>query len=222
MTFFTCEPPGVGDRVRWVPWCGQMMRDASTPRRREEGARPRPGAHPSGQRRSRGSPTCINLRSQRIVLHIAASRVVPWQTPPMPSPSTTSSRSFLSVADLPPAAIVETLDLADALKAGQATIGRPLDGATVALLFEKPSLRTRVSFEVAIGRLGGRVVTLTGAEIGVGSREPAADVARVLERYVDAIVARVFRHGMLEELAAAASIPVINRSEEHTSELQSH
>ena len=140
----------------------------------------------------------------------------------MPSPSTTSSRSFLSVADLPPAAIVETLDLAAALKAGRATIGRPLEGATVALLFEKPSLRTRVSFEVAIGRLGGRVVTLTGAEIGVGSREPAADVARVLERYVDAIVARVFRHGMLEELAAAASIPVINRSEEHTSELQSH
>lgn len=118
--------------------------------------------------------------------------------------------SFLSVTDLSPAAIAEVLDLAAALRDGRAAVGRPLEGATVALVFEKPSLRTRVSFEVGIGRLGGRSVTLTGGEVGIGSREPAADVAHVLERYVDAIVGRVFRHAMLEELAAAAAIPVIN------------
>jgi ornithine carbamoyltransferase len=86
----------------------------------------------------------------------------------------------------------------------------PLAGRAVALIFQKPSLRTRVSFEVGITRLGGTPVLLSGDEVGLGTREAPTDVARTLERYVDLIVARVFDHGLLEELADAASIPVIN------------
>ena len=87
---------------------------------------------------------------------------------------------------------------------------RPLEGQTWALIFSKSSTRTRVSFEVGITRLGGTPVLLSGDEVGLGTREAPPDVARTLERYVDLIVARVFDHGLLEELADAASIPVIN------------
>jgi ornithine carbamoyltransferase len=118
---------------------------------------------------------------------------------------------FLSVADLDAGAIESLLDLADALKAGQVPAGTPpLAGRAVALIFQKPSLRTRVSFEVGITRLGGTPVLLSGDEVGLGTREAPADVARTLERYVDLIVARVFDHGLLRELADAAAIPVIN------------
>ena len=85
-----------------------------------------------------------------------------------------------------------------------------LKGKILALLFEKPSLRTRVSFEVAMRRLGGDCIYLSPQEVGLGSREPIADVARVLERYVDIIAARTFAHSSVEELARYASIPVIN------------
>jgi len=85
-----------------------------------------------------------------------------------------------------------------------------LSGKTLALLFEKPSLRTRVSFEVAIRQLGGQAIYLSPAEVGLGKRESVADVARVLSRYVDAIVARTFFHNTLEVLASYASVPVIN------------
>jgi ornithine carbamoyltransferase len=85
-----------------------------------------------------------------------------------------------------------------------------LSGKTLALLFEKPSLRTRVSFEVAIRQLGGQAIYLSPAEVGLGKRESVADVARVLNRYVDAIVARTFSHNTLEVLASYASVPVIN------------
>ncbi len=85
-----------------------------------------------------------------------------------------------------------------------------LSGKTLALLFEKPSLRTRVSFEVAIRQLGGQAIYLSPAEVGLGKRESLADVARVLSRYVDAIVARTFSHNTLEVLAGYASVPVIN------------
>jgi ornithine carbamoyltransferase len=91
--------------------------------------------------------------------------------------------------------------------------GRPssvLKGKTLALLFEKPSLRTRVSFDVAMQQLGGHVVYLSPAEVGLGEREPVADVARVLSRYVDAIAARTFKHETVEELARWADVPVIN------------
>lgn len=83
-------------------------------------------------------------------------------------------------------------------------------GKILALLFEKPSLRTRVSFEVAMMRLGGKAIYLSPPEVGLGKREPVADVARVLERYVDIIAARVFSHNSLVELAETGSVPVIN------------
>lgn len=85
-----------------------------------------------------------------------------------------------------------------------------LGGKTLALLFEKPSLRTRVSFDVAMQQLGGHALYLSPAEVGLGEREPVADVARVLSRYVDAIAARTFKHETVEELARWADVPVIN------------
>jgi len=85
-----------------------------------------------------------------------------------------------------------------------------LSGKTLALLFDKPSLRTRVSFEVAMRQLGGHTIFLSPAEVGLGERESISDVARVLSRYVDAIVARTFSHQTLEILASYSSVPVIN------------
>lgn len=119
---------------------------------------------------------------------------------------------LLSVTDLDPRSIVEVLDLAQALKSGRtpAAGSAPLAGRSVALIFQKPSLRTRVSFEVGVARLGGQPVVLSGKEVGLGSRETVSDVAKTLERYVDAIVARVFDHGILEGLADAVRIPVVN------------
>ncbi|MFC2035809.1 ornithine carbamoyltransferase [Chloroflexota bacterium] len=85
-----------------------------------------------------------------------------------------------------------------------------LNGKTLAIYFEKPSLRTRVSFEVAMRELGGQAIYLSPAEVGLGEREPVSDVARVLSRYVDAIAARTFSHRTLEVLASYSSVPVIN------------
>ena len=81
---------------------------------------------------------------------------------------------------------------------------------SVALLFEKPSLRTRVSFDLAVTQLGGHCLYLSPQEVGLGQREPVADVARVLSRYVDCVVARVNRHETLEQLAQSATVSVIN------------
>ena len=85
-----------------------------------------------------------------------------------------------------------------------------LDGKILALIFEKPSLRTRVSFEVAMRELGGQAIYLSPAEVGLGERESVSDVARVLSRYVDAIAARTFSHQTLETLASYSGVPVIN------------
>ena len=85
-----------------------------------------------------------------------------------------------------------------------------LQGKILALLFEKPSLRTRVSFEVAMRELGGQTIYLSPAEVGLGERESASDVARVLGRYVDAIATRTFSHQTLEILAGYSGVPVIN------------
>ena len=126
--------------------------------------------------------------------------------------SPTILHRFLSVTDIDPSGIADLLTLARALKAGRmpGPDRSPLAGRAVALIFQKPSLRTRVSFEVGIARLGGTPVVLVGEEVGLGSREVPRDVAHTLERYVDAIVARVFDHSLLEDLAAATRIPVIN------------
>ncbi len=85
-----------------------------------------------------------------------------------------------------------------------------LDGKILALLFEKPSLRTRVSFELAMRQLGGHTIYLSPAEVGLGERESVSDVARVLSRYVDAIAARTFSHQTLQVLASYSGVPVIN------------
>lgn len=124
---------------------------------------------------------------------------------------------FLSVADLDPRGIRHLLERSLALKAGRAPAAgsalpdeQPLAGRAVALVFQKPSLRTRVSFEVGIARLGATPVVLVGEEVGLGSREAPRDVARTLERFTDAIVARVFDHALLEDLASSSRVPVIN------------
>ncbi|MEE8603466.1 ornithine carbamoyltransferase [Euzebya tangerina] len=124
----------------------------------------------------------------------------------------TPIRHFLSVDDLQPDELIALLDLADELKAERlsATGPGPLAGRSVALLFEKPSLRTRVSFEVGVAELGGTPIVLSGGEIGIGARESVADIARVLSGYVHAVVLRTFGHGRLEELAEAGSVPVVN------------
>jgi ornithine carbamoyltransferase len=121
-------------------------------------------------------------------------------------------RHFLSIADLSPEQIVKLFGLAADLKqrwkAGRR--GSPLAGRSLALIFEKQSLRTRVTFEVGIVQLGGRAVYLSGHEIGFGTRESVPDVARNLSRWVDGIAARVYSHASVETLARNATVPVIN------------
>jgi ornithine carbamoyltransferase len=120
---------------------------------------------------------------------------------------------LLSVSDLDPQALDQVLEDALQLKSGggSAPLGRyPLAGRAVAMLFDKPSLRTRVSFEVGVAKLGGTTTTLTGNDVGLGSREPVSDMARTLSRYVDAVVVRILSHETLTELADASDVPVIN------------
>jgi ornithine carbamoyltransferase len=117
-------------------------------------------------------------------------------------------RDLLSVADLSPEEVEGLLARGLALKRGDPP--HPITGKSVALLFEKPSLRTRVSFDVAIASMGGHPIYLGAQEVGLGVREPVRDVARVLGRMVDAIVCRTFAQQTLEELARHAPVPVIN------------
>jgi ornithine carbamoyltransferase len=117
-------------------------------------------------------------------------------------------KDLLSISDLGGEDIRRLISEAVAIKArGWLSV---LNRRTLALLFEKPSLRTRVSFELAMRQLGGEALYLSPAEVGLGKRESVSDVARVLSRYVDAITARTFAHQTLEELASSAEVPVIN------------
>ncbi len=118
------------------------------------------------------------------------------------------TKKFLSIADLSPEEIEMSIQSAIRMKDDESP--KSLDGMIVALLFEKPSLRTRISFEIAIRQLGGDCISLGAAEVGLGVREPVADVARVLDRWVDVIVARVFSHGSLLKLAEYSNVPVVN------------
>ena len=124
-------------------------------------------------------------------------------------------RDLISIADLSADELEVVLSVAARLKRDGSP--RALEGQTLALLFEKPSLRTRVSFEVAMQQLGGHSVYLSQSEVGLGQREPVADVARVLSRYVQGIVARTYAQQTLADLAEHASVPVINAlsDEEH-------
>jgi ornithine carbamoyltransferase len=117
-------------------------------------------------------------------------------------------RDLTSMLDLDPRELAQVLDVALAMKRDGG--GPSLEGQTLALLFEKPSLRTRVSFEMAMARLGGRVVYLAAHDVRMGDREPVSDVARVLSRMVQAIAARTFEHETVIDLARWATVPVIN------------
>jgi len=117
-------------------------------------------------------------------------------------------KDLLSVADLGGEDI--RLLISDAIEMKARGWLSMLSGKTLAIMFEKPSLRTRVSFELAMRQLGGQTIYLSPSEVGLGERESVSDVARVLSRYVDAIAARTFSHQTLEVLASYSSVPVIN------------
>ena len=122
-------------------------------------------------------------------------------------------RHFLDISELPTGELRNMLAAGVAMKArlkAHQTPSRPLEGKTLAMIFEKPSTRTRVSFDVGMRQLGGESIMLTGAEMQLGRGETIADTARVLSRYVDAIMIRILNHEALLELAAYATVPVIN------------
>ncbi len=122
-----------------------------------------------------------------------------------------SVRHFLDLIDVPPAELRGIIESSRAIKgAGAPGAAKPLAGKTIAMVFDKPSTRTRVSFDVGIRQLGGESITLTGTEMQLGRGETIADTARVLSRYVDGIVIRTLDHALVQELAEHASIPVIN------------
>ena len=130
----------------------------------------------------------------------ALRRVAEGVTPP---------RHFLDLADFDTAVLRQMLDVAAGYKAGPPS-SRPFQGKTLAMIFEKPSTRTRVSFEVAMRQLGGDAIYLTVADMQIGRGETIGDTARVLSRYVDAIMMRTADSARLHELADAATVPVIN------------
>jgi ornithine carbamoyltransferase len=131
-------------------------------------------------------------------------------TPPPPSPL--SGRDCLTLGEFSPGEVGLILDEAAKIKALQKSRipFRPLRGRTLAMVFQKPSNRTRVSFEVGMYQLGGHALHLLPQEIQMGKRETPSDTGRVLARYIDAIMVRTFDHKEVEELADAAEVPVIN------------
>ncbi len=121
-----------------------------------------------------------------------------------------AKRDFITIRSYTPAEIRQLLQDALDIKANPAKYADALKGKALAMIFEKPSLRTRVTFDVGIHQLGGFALYLSPAEISLGKRESIADVARNLERMVQCVMARTFSHKSVEELAAHARIPIIN------------
>jgi ornithine carbamoyltransferase len=123
-------------------------------------------------------------------------------------------RHFLDITDIPTDQLRGIIEASRAMKArwkaDRATAGRPLAGKTLAMIFDKPSTRTRVSFDVGMRQLGGEALMLTGQEMQLGRGETIGDTARVLSRYVDVIMIRILDHEKLSELARNATVPVIN------------
>lgn len=118
------------------------------------------------------------------------------------------NKSFLQFSDIAPGEIEPLARRAVAIKSGDH--GTPLTGKSAVLLFEKPSLRTKLSFWVGVEKLGGRPVYFGPEEVGLGKREPVADVAKVVSRMSDIAIIRTFSQGVLDEFSAAGSIPVVN------------
>jgi ornithine carbamoyltransferase len=121
-------------------------------------------------------------------------------------------RHFLDLIDIPPQELRRMLEASRAMKERRerSRAWKPLEGRTLAMIFDKPSTRTRVSFDVAMRQLGGEPVVLTAQEMQLGRGETIADTARVLSRFVDAIMIRTLDHDTLTELARHATVPVIN------------
>ncbi len=122
----------------------------------------------------------------------------------------TSLQHFLDLSELSGGTLRSILDASRRMKADGRDGARPLQGRVLAMIFERPSTRTRVSFDVAMRQLGGETIVLSGHDMQLGRGETVADTARVLSRYVDAIMIRVLDHAALEELARHAPVPVIN------------
>ncbi len=122
-------------------------------------------------------------------------------------------RHFLDLTEMPVEELRNVLALSSAMKKtlkAREPAKKPLEGKVLAMIFDKPSTRTRVSFDVGMRQLGGEAIMLTGTEMQLGRGETIADTARVLSRYVDAIMIRILSHEALLELAAHATVPVIN------------
>jgi ornithine carbamoyltransferase len=121
-------------------------------------------------------------------------------------------RHFLDLIDIPPEELRGMIEASRAMKTrgDRFPAVRPLEGRTLAMIFDKPSTRTRVSFDVAMRQLGGEPIMLTGQEMQLGRGETVADTARVLSRFVDAIMIRTLDHHVLTEFAQNATVPVIN------------
>jgi len=121
-----------------------------------------------------------------------------------------SVKDFISIRDFSPRQILHFLEEACRIKANPAAYSESLKGKALAMIFEKPSLRTRVTFEVGVQQLGGFALYLSPADINLGKRESIHDVAKNLERMVDGIMIRTFAHDIVEQMAKHASVPVIN------------
>ncbi len=132
----------------------------------------------------------------------------------LPADSASEIRHFLDLSKVPAPDLRRIIDHAAALKAawrkGVPSSDTPLAGHTLAMIFDKPSTRTRVSFDVAMRQLGGETIMLTGKEMQLGRGETIADTARVLSRFVEAVVIRILDHSAMTELALHASVPIIN------------
>src|SRR3954452_11076912 len=122
------------------------------------------------------------------------------------------ARHFVDLLDLSAEDARALLARAADLKRAYAEGERPpyLPGRTLGLIFEKPSLRTRVSFQAAIAQLGGNAIFLRDKDVGMGSRESLSDFARVISQYVDALAVRTYAHSTVEELARFATVPIVN------------
>jgi ornithine carbamoyltransferase len=133
---------------------------------------------------------------------------------PVPHLNGAGPRHFLDLKDFSGAELRRVLDASAAIKArrrkGEQATERPLTGKTLAMVFDRPSTRTRVSFDVAMRELGGETLMLTGSEMQLGRGETIGDTAQVLSRFVDAIMIRILDHGQMLELAEYATVPVIN------------
>jgi ornithine carbamoyltransferase len=133
---------------------------------------------------------------------------------PAPHLNGAGPRHFLDLKDMSGAELRRVLDASAAIKArrrkGELAAERPLTGKTLAMVFDRPSTRTRVSFDVAMRELGGETLMLTGSEMQLGRGETIGDTAQVLSRFVDAIMIRILDHGQMLELAEYATVPVIN------------